>query len=560
MVPVDDDTHEEAPSAAREAAVAVIGLVVAGLVASGWGLGFYIDNAHNGLLALSFTAVGLYVVRMRPRHREAWLFVAVGVVHGVMFFGRQYGAHAGPLPGADWIGWIGVWPLSFAIALSGWTLMAFPDGRLLSRRWRVAVGGMLAVGFALSLVSALWPVDYDRTALLAPHPLHLPGAAGAERFWGGGRLSYVLFQVLWTAAILVRIRRARGDEVRQMRWLVYAVVVDIALLAGGLIIARSPEAGLLALPLVPLAAGVAIRKYRLYDIDPVINKTIVIGAMVLVITAGYVAVVLGVGALVPSGRGVLWLITTAVVAVVSEPLRRRTQRVADRLVYGHRTTPYEALAELIARVEGAPEELLAGISTTVANAVGAREVVVWVGSEERLMPGAAWPARIEETARTMQELFRPRWYVRPVEHHGSVMGAIALRKPAGEALTVAEDRLLSDLVAQTALIIVSQRQAEQLQAAARRIVTAEDAARRRIERNLHDGAQQRLVTLGLELGVLAERARADPALAARVGEVRAQLLDATSELRELGGCTRWCSPSLGSARRSRRSRTDPRYP
>ncbi|MFN2540333.1 MAG: sensor histidine kinase [Mycobacteriales bacterium] len=258
-----------------------------------------------------------------------------------------------------------------------------------------------------------------------------------------------------------------------------------------------------------------------------------IGAMVLIITAGYVAMVAGVGTLVPGGRGVLWLIATAVVAVVSEPLRRRAQRVADRLVYGHRTTPYEALAQLTSRIQGAPEELLAGIATTVANAVGAREVVVWVGGDERLVPAAAWPGAVEETARTLYEVFRPQWYVRPVEHHGTVLGAIALRKSAGESLTVAEDRLLSDLVGQTALVIVSQRQAEELQAAARRIVTAEDAARRRIERNLHDGAQQRLVTLGLELGGLAERARADPALAARVSDVRAQLLDATSELREL---------------------------
>ena len=158
---------------------------------------------------------------------------------------------------------------------------------------------------------------------------------------------------------------------------------------------------------------------------------------------------------------------------------------------------------------------------------------MWVGGEEQLVPAAAWPAAVDETARALHEVFRPRWHVRTVAHHGGFLGALALRKPAGESLTAAENRLLSDLVAQTALIIVQQRQAEQLQATARRIVTAEDAARRRIERDLHDGAQQRLVTLGLDLGVLAERAAADPALAERVRQVRTQLLDATSELRQL---------------------------
>ena len=533
MVSADENARDDAPSAAREVAVAVIALVVAGLVGSGWSLGFHLDNAHNGLVGLSFTAVGLYVVRMRPRHPEGVRFVAVGILHAVMFFGRQYGAHDRPLPGAEWIGWIGVWPLPLAIALAAWTLMAFPDGRLLSPRWRVAVGGMLTVALGLSLVSALWPVDYDRTALVAPHPLDVPGAGRAQTFWDGARVCFLLFQVLWTAAILVRMHRARGDEVRQLRWLVYAVVVEITLLVGGLAVVGSPAPGLLALPLVPVAAGIAILKYRLYDIDPVINKTIVISAMVLVITAGYVAMVLGVGALVPAGRGLLWLITTAVVAVLSEPLRRRAQRVADRVVYGHRTTPYEALAQLTAGLHGAPEELLAGIATTVANAVGAREVVVWVGDEERLVPAAAWPAAVDDPARTLHDLNRPRWQLRPVAHHGTVLGALALRKPAGESLTVAEDRLLSDLVGQTALVIVQQRHADELQAAARRIVTAEDVARRRIERNLHDGAQQRLLTLGLELGVLAERATADPTLAARARDARTHLLDATAELRDL---------------------------
>lgn len=533
-MPADDGAREEPPSKAREAAVALDALVVAGLVGGGWSLGFHLGNAHNGLLAASFTAVGLYIVRMRPGHRVGWLFVAAGMLHAVVFFGRQYGAHDAPLPGATWVGWVGVWPLSLAIAVAGWALMAFPSGRLLSRRWGVAVGGMLAVAGVLALSSALWPVDYERTEVVAPHPLDLGGADVAASFWGFAQSSYFAFQVLWTAAIVVRIKRARGLEARQMRWLVYAVVIALVLVAGGLLVVGSPAPGLLALPLVLVAAGVAILKHQLYDIDPVIDKTLVVGVMVFVITAGYVAIVLGVGSIVPAGREVLWLITTAVVAVLAEPLRQRAQRLADRLVYGHRSTPYEALAELSARVDGAPEELLEGMASALAKAVGARQVVVWVGDEDQLLPTASWPAAAPgDGPRSLHELDRPRWHVRSVAHHGEVLGALTLLKAPGESLSVAEDRLISDLVAQTALVIIQQQQAEQLQAAARRIVTAEDAARRRIERNLHDGAQQRLVTLGLDLGALAERATPDPALARAVKQVRLQLLDATAELREL---------------------------
>jgi len=152
------------------------------------------------------------------------------------------------------------------------------------------------------------------------------------------------------------------------------------------------------------------------------------------------------------------------------------------------------------------------------------------------VPQACWPAPVdEEGPAALAGLGGTRRHVRPVVHHGSVRGAITLRKPAGESLTASEDCLLADLVAQTGLVMVQQHQAQEIQAAARRIVTAEDAARRRIERDLHDGAQQRLVTLGLELGALAEQAKAsgDMVMADRVGQTRAQLLEATAELREL---------------------------
>lgn len=537
MSAVTDTTDAKAPSAALEAGLAMVALLVALLVGYGWFLGFHLDNVHNGLLAASFSAVGLYVVRMRPRHREGWLLVAVGVIHAVMFFGRQYGRVEGVLPAASWIGWVSVWLLPLAIALFGWTFMAFPHGRMLSPGWRRAGLGMCSVAALMAATSALWPVDYDRIGLVSSHPLALPGSQVAARLWPYLVPSYALFQVLWTAAVVVRLRRARGDEARQMRWLVYAMVMATVLLVTGLVVSGSPTPGRLAVPLIPVAAGVAILKYRLYDIDPVVNKTLVIAFLVLVVTAGYVVIVVGVGALVPVGTGWLSLLATAVVAVAFEPLRRRAQRLADRLVYGHRATPYEALSRLSAQLDEAPEELLDGIAATVANAVGATEVIVWVGEEARLLPQAGWPGRADRSEPSqLGELDRgPDLHVRPVVHHDTVRGAITLRKPVGESLTSAEDRLLADLVAQTGLVIAQQQQAQELQATARRIVTAQDAARHRIERDLHDGAQQRLVTMGLELGSLAEQAKAssEPELAARVGAVRAQLLEATAELREL---------------------------
>lgn len=522
----------EVPSAALEAGIAVAALIVATLVVYGWYLGWHVSNAHNGLIAASFTAVGLYVVRVQPWQREGRLFVVTGVVHAVMFFGRQYGLHDPLLPGAAWIGWLGVWPLPISIAITGWTLMAFPDGRLPSRRWRVPFAAMLAVAAVMALLSSLWPTEYDRIGLVAPHPLELPGGQAAAVAWDYLQGNYLLFQLLWTAAVVARVRRAQGDEARQLRWLVYAVVMATVVLVAGLVAFGTPVPGALAVPLVALAAGVAILKFRLYDIDPVIDKTIVIGAMLLVVTAGYAVIVVGVGRLLPVSDGWLSLVATAVVAVAFEPLRHRAQVLADRLVYGRRDTPYEALSRLTEQLGDAPEDVLGGIAATIARGVGARDVLIWVGGEDDREVRAAWPGGVELQVESPEDL-RPPWVVRPVIYHGVARGAITLRKGAGEALTGTEDRLLRDLATQAGLIIVQQRQADELRAAARRIVTAGDAARRRIERDLHDGAQHRLVTLGLELGALAEQVDGNDPVARGLGQARDRLMEATADLREL---------------------------
>jgi signal transduction histidine kinase len=522
----------EAPSASLEAGIAVVALTVATLVVSGWYLGFHLSNAHNGLIAASFTAVGLYVVRAQPWQREGWLFVVTGAVSAVMFFGRQYGLHDPLLPGATWIGWLGVWPLPLSIAIAGWTLMAFPDGRLPSPRWRIPFTAMLAVAAIMSLLSSLWPTEYDRIGLVSPHPLNLPGGEVVAVAWDYLQGTYLLFQLLWTAAVVARMRRAEGDETRQLRWLVYAVVVAALVLVAGLVVSGTPVPGALAVPLIALAAGVAILKYRLYDIDPVINKTVVVGAMLLVVTAGYVAIVVGVGSVLPVPDGWLSLLATAVVAVLFQPLRQRAQGLADRIVYGRRDTPYEALSRLTEQLGDPPEDVLEGIAATVARGVGAREVVVWVGDGEELLVRAAWPRDAEIEARSPEEL-RPPWVVTPVAHQGVAHGAITLRKGPGEALTDTEARLVRDLATQTGLVIVQHRQSDELRAAARRIVTAEDAARRRIERDLHDGAQHRLVTLGLELGALAEQANGHDIVARGVKQARDRLMEATADLREL---------------------------
>ncbi|MFI7587117.1 histidine kinase [Spongisporangium articulatum] len=517
------------------------GLAVAALVVGGFALGLHVGNLHNGLIAASFTAVGLYVVQQRPGNRQGWLFVATGAAHAEMFAARQYALHGqpsgGPLPGASWVGWLGAWPLPLLIALIGVTVMSFPTGRLPSPRWRPAVALMVVVAGALSLAVALWPVEYTTASAVVPHPLHLPGARAAAHLYPAGRnLGYLLLQLVPVAALLVRLRRARDDEARQLRWFVYAVAVSAAVMVAGLVLVDSPLPGVLSVPLVAVAAGAAILKYRLYDIDPVINKTLVFGAMAAVVTLGYAAVVTGIGSLVDGSGTALSLLATALVAVAFEPMRRRVQRVADRIVYGHRATPYEALARLSAQLSSQISSptggLLDGMCAAVADGTGARRVVLWTGTSDELRAESAWPSGGELPHGPMTlaavEKSQDSSTTVPVLHDGRFRGALAVTKASGEALSAVERRLLADLAAQAGLIL-------ELRAGAQRLVAAGDAARRRLERDLHDGAQQRLVMVAMELGILVDQAAetGDAELAARAEGARAHLLQATAELRRL---------------------------
>lgn len=239
------------------------------------------------MIAGAFTAVGIFVLRRQPDNREARLFVATGAAHAVLFFARQYGLYdGGRLPAVRWVTWLGVWPLPLVLVLVGVTIMSFPDGRLPSPRWRLTVWAMTGVGAALAVTSALWPVEYADNQLAVAHPLRVGGADAAEDVWSLiGPIAYLSFQLAWAACVVMRLRRARGDEARQLRWFVYAVGVGAVVMAGGLALLGSPGPGVLSVPVIGVAAGVAILKYRLYDIDVVINKTLVFGGMAALVTA-----------------------------------------------------------------------------------------------------------------------------------------------------------------------------------------------------------------------------------------------------------------------------------
>jgi signal transduction histidine kinase len=467
------------PGPGLRAGAVAVGVAVAGLVGAGAALGLHVGNVHNGLIAVSFTAAGLVVLRSRPGNREGRLLTATGAAHAVMYAGRQYALHpaapsgAAPPPGADWAGWIGVWPLPLVMVLAGYTLMCFPTGRLPSPGWRPVAVLMTALGAAMALVSALWPVEYARTGLPVGPPLQLPGAAGVTAVFDVVRpVGYLLLQGIWVACVIARLARSPREEARPLRGLVITAGAGALVMVAGVAIWGSPRAGLLAVPLTAVAATVGVLRLR-------------------------------------------------------------------------RATPYEALSRL-AGGPASPANLLDGVCAAVADGVGGRGVVLWVATGPApagtggtgpagtngtaLTAVSGWPAgrALAAGPRTPDEIAVGRWSVTPVVHDGQVLGVIALEVAPGEELSPAERRLLGELSAQAGLVL-------RLQTSAHRLVTAQDEARRRIERDLHDGVQQRLVTVAADLGRLARAATAagQEPLRQQADAVRGDLLAATAELREL---------------------------
>lgn len=193
-------------------AAATVALVVVGML-----LGVQQDNLHNGLLALSFAAVGDFVLRRRPGQREAQLFLAAGAAQALMFLGRQVGGlpdPRGPSWSAEWLAWIWTWPLPLVLVLVGATIMCFPDGRFPGRAWHVAFWVMLGAAAVLATTSALWPVDYHRAGLVVDHPLDLPWAANAATFFDAAQPAcFTAFQIIWLACVVTRPRlRTKPDS------------------------------------------------------------------------------------------------------------------------------------------------------------------------------------------------------------------------------------------------------------------------------------------------------------------------------------------------------------
>jgi signal transduction histidine kinase len=417
------------------------------------------------------------------------------------------------------------------VVMLSYPFLLFPDGHLPSRRWR-------PVAWAIAIATALWGISFafqqadysDADNQHIPNPYTTPrlaSIADVARVW----LSFVVLALLaaTVASLVVRYRRSQGVEREQIRWLMFAGVVTIGWFALPIDHGTGSIADFIqgfVLMLIPISIGIAILQYRLYDIDVVLRKTVVVGVLAAFIGVVYVAIVVGLGSFADSPA--LRIGATALVAIAFQPVRDRANRWANRLVYGARATPYEVLARFGDRVGDtyASEDVLPRVARVIAEGTAAASAEVWLRLGDELRLTAAWPGPGEHVPLAIVDGSLPieADRVAAVRHHGELLGAIAVHKRASEPLTHGEAELVDRLADQAGLILANARltadlearleqiavQAAELRASRQRIVTAQDEERRRLERNIHDGAQQHLVALAVKLRLAKTAIAADP--------------------------------------------------
>jgi hypothetical protein len=322
------------------AALTVAAIVVDFLPGQSQRLSLRIQDWSFTAVAVPFAAVGALIVVHRPGNRLGGLLLVGALAIGVEKLAQelvQYGVrHPGAVPELEWIGWVSNWAWVPAILMILLLPALFPDGQPLSPRWRLLVWAMVAGALVFLVGSALVPGIVDAPSLR--NPLGLPGAAGAglEEVLPRLFVGLPVAAVAGAASLIVRFRRAQGVERQQLKWLAYA--------AGVLMIAPVvPDSWLggwastavnLAQWAIPAAIGVAILRYRLYDIDRLINRTLVYGLLTALLAGFYAGAVLVLGQLF-GGLGdepPSWAVAGATLAVAAlfQPARRRIQAVVDR--------------------------------------------------------------------------------------------------------------------------------------------------------------------------------------------------------------------------------------
>jgi signal transduction histidine kinase len=470
--------------------------------------------------AIFFSVFAWMVIPRQPRNAVIWVMAISGLCWGLYaagagVFSVVFSGDAGMVytsktiapadlpPAAAWVltftflGWV---PGMFSLTTLG--LLLFPDGKLPSPRWRW-VGAVAILSLTVGTIVGSWGYRPGSTTAYNSDTAADPSAITLL-------LVLSITSLISLAALVRRFQHSDGETRQQFKWVVWGASFFLAAVLPGFLLQDGDYESVSTLLFyvggaVLLASyGIAIAKYRLYDVDVVISKTFVYGSLAVFITVVYVTAVVGLGQLIGSSdrpSPLLSIAATGVVAIAFQPLRRRLQRLANRIVYGRRSTPYEVLSSFSQGISAVDSALLVQIARSLAEGTTADSASIWVdrtGSPQCL---AVWPA--SPSGNTQFDAVSA-----PVIHDGEELGRVLLEIPPGQPFPVTDQRLLDQVAGGLGLALRNlqltddlRQRVDELAASRRRIVSVQDDTRRKLERDLHDGAQQRLVALKIKLSI-----------------------------------------------------------
>jgi signal transduction histidine kinase len=487
------------------------------------------DGVLSAVLMLVFAGLAVMIFWRRSGEWTALLVSLWLVTFGTTVFATTLAlAEAFPIwepliSFVDGLGWVFLLPLF---------LFIFPDGRFTPRwtRWLFTIWMVWGiVGIAIEQFFS----DVPASEMVTVVP-------------------WVSMQLTGVGAQVYRyVRVSDGVQRQQTKWVVFGLVGTVVVLivadlvtSGSLVPGQSglsdlirklaePALVTIAMLIIPLSFTFAILRYRLWDIDMLINRTLVYGSLTVVIVGLYALVVGGLGALVQtSGNLLLSILATGLIAILFHPLRQRLQQGVNRLMYGERDDPYAVLTRLGQQLEAtlAPDAVLPTIAETLAHSLKLPYVAISLKQGEKFVDAATYGSSGDELLHL------------PLVYQAKTVGELILSpRGSGEALTPADHRLLNDLTHQIGvaahavrLTMDLQRMTRDLQHSRERLVLAREEERRRLRRDLHDGLAPTLAALALAASTAGDLIPSDPeAAASLVAELHTEIRSAVSDIRRL---------------------------
>jgi signal transduction histidine kinase len=483
------------------------------LLALSWNRNLH-DDLFGGVGGVSFVGlslasaiVGAMILWRVSGNAVGWSLAALGVLSSAGEVAYQYGAYGlsqNPgTPGLAFAGWVSSPLLEPVAALLGLVLVLFPSGHVLSVRWRPAVAVAVGAAALLVLSSAFIPGHLDAPFASLENPVGVSGLRGtAEAADSVGWILAVIGLGLAGASTVLRLRSARGDERQQLKLVLsvgavcaLAIVLDMVTWFAwphGHLAARMAVIGLSFTAFVS-AAGAAILRYRLYEVDAAIERTLVYGALTLLLAGAYGSTTLTLGAAV--GGGSTWATAgaTLVVALAFRPVRALLQDLVNRRFSRARYEAQQRVAGFLEDLRAARAEPEA-IEPLIAELLGDPGFALryFLPGEDKYVDRLGHPDHVDPGDARVR---------RRIERAGAPL-ALALHRIADPHQTATVEAVLDAAILaieMARLRVELRRHLAEVESSRARILAAGHAERRRIERDLHDGAQQRLVSIGLEL-------------------------------------------------------------